>query len=305
MTGFAGQYFEGTDFDRFITLRVDEAINFTWAREAPMPEVPADGFSVRWTGWFKAPHSNGSREYRFTATTDDGVRLYLNNERVIDDWTNHGPTSFLATAVADPGEEIPITVEYYEDTRGAVAVLEVRDTANNTVVPISETIRTLDPTTEHSTDSDSDGIPDTWELKFGLNQFADDASEVLNASGVSNLEAYSNSLNPWTLEPVTQTDSGATAPETGVNNGTPVTLTWTAPSTRMDGTSISLSEIDYYVISYGQSEGSLSETQQVDGAETSFQFENLAPGTWYFTIRVVDMDGLSSPESEPVSVVAD
>jgi fibronectin type III domain protein len=80
-----------------------------------------------------------------------------------------------------------------------------------------------------------------------------------------------------------------------------VNLSWTAPGTRMDGTSISLSEIDYYEIQYGRSPESLAETQRIDGAATSYHFNDLSPGTWYFTIKVVDTNGLESPVSAMVS----
>lgn len=304
LVGFTGQYFEGRAFDRFITLRMDETINFTWGRESPMPDVPLDYFSVRWVGWFTAPHSSGTTNYRFTTTTDDGVRLYLNNERVINDWTNHGPTDFSANVSVGAGDTIPVVMEYYEDTRGSVAILDITDVSTNQTIATAETIRTIDPTLSNSTDTDNDGIPDTWELKFGLNPVVSDASESVNSSGISNLEAYESGVNPWTLESLSDGASG-TAPATEITGGKPVTLSWTAPLSRIDGTSIELSEIDHYVISFGQDPARLTETQRVDGPETSFEFDGLSSGTWYFTIRVVDTSGLSSPESDPVSVVID
>lgn len=69
----------------------------------------------------------------------------------------------------------------------------------------------------------------------------------------------------------------------------------------MDGSSIALSEIDFYIINYGQDVNSLQQSQDVSGEQTSFTFEGLVSGTWYFTIQVVDTDGLSSPPSSPVS----
>ena len=90
------------------------------------------------------------------------------------------------------------------------------------------------------------------------------------------------------------------SPEPAEPNGS-ITLSWTAPGTRLDGSSLSLSEIDYYRIRYGQSPGALTQTQQVDGAETSFTFGDLASGVWYFSISVVDQGGLASAPSEVVS----
>jgi hypothetical protein len=64
---------------------------------------------------------------------------------------------------------------------------------------------------------------------------------------------------------------------------------------------LSLAEIDHYEIRYGQSQNSLSEVEIVGGQETNFTFSNLGSGTWYFTISVVDIDGLKSAPSEIVS----
>jgi hypothetical protein len=94
-------------------------------------------------------------------------------------------------------------------------------------------------------------------------------------------------------------DDGATGtpapsePETGS-----ATLSWTAPLTRVDGSSISLSEIQSYEIVYGSSPERLSNTLKVDGSQTSAQVTGLSPGTWYFAIRVIDTDGLTSENSE-------
>ncbi|AKV98548.1 hypothetical protein ACP86_21845 [Marinobacter sp. CP1] len=304
LAGFSGQYFKGNSFNQFLSTRVDRDINFDWGNNAPMSEVPADYFSIRWIGWFTAPHQSGSRDYRFIATTDDGVRLYLNNQLVIDDWTPHAPTAFSADITVEAGQTIPVIMEFFEKAYGAVAKLEINDLSNNTSISTSSNVQTIDPSTNHSTDTDSDGIPDTWELQYGLNPLSADAASVVNTANISNLEAYEAGLNPWTLEPLANGESSADAPETGVTDGDePITLSWTAPSTRVDGTSIALSEIDYYVINYGQDSENLTESQQVGGEESSFTFDGLGAGTWYFTIRVVDIDGLSSPASEPVSAV--
>ncbi|TYC62709.1 hypothetical protein FMN52_02825 [Marinobacter sp. BW6] len=303
--GFVGQYFTGTNFDQFVAARQEPTLDFDWRYGRPMTSMPEDTFSIRWSGEFTAPHDNGTRMYRFTLRTDDGNRLYLNRDLAINDWSDHGPANFNHTAIFQPGESVPVTVEYYEDRGGAVAQLSITDLSTGEAVSVEGTVRAPNLEYSHSLDSDVDGIPDTWELKHGLNPWSNDASQAFNTDGVSNLEAYNNGLHPWTLEPIT-TDgtSEITAPESSEPElpavGT-ANLSWTAPGTRLDGTSILLSEIDYYEVRYGQDPESLTEIQRIDGAETTYEFDNLSPGTWYFTIRVVDTDGLESPPSEIVS----
>lgn len=310
IAGFTGQYFEGTSFDRLVLTQVNESVDFNWGRGSPTPDMPSDQFSVRWSGTFTAPHSSGSNNYEFTVRTNDGVRLYANGELVIDDWTQHAPTSFSYERSLEAGEPLNLTVEYFEDVGSAVAQYSARNITTNENLSTASTVTTPDYTSLHSQDTDGDGIPDTWELRHGLNAWVPDADGVNNNDGISNLQAYDSGLDPYTLETVETDSDGTTGEEPETTEPEPtdpgttdssVTLSWTAPSTRMDGSSIDLSEIDYYIINYGQSESDLSGEQNVGGDLMSYTFDGLASGIWYFTIRVVDTNGLTSARSSPVS----
>jgi hypothetical protein len=84
--------------------------------------VNADNFSVRWTGRVQAPVTGS---YRFTTLSDDGVRLWVNGQLLIDNWTNHAPTTNTSAAISlSAGVKYTITLEYYEKTGGATARLQ-------------------------------------------------------------------------------------------------------------------------------------------------------------------------------------
>lgn len=297
--GMVGQYFAGRNFDQFLTVRKDANVDFTWGRESPSPEVPADNFSVRWSGSFTAPHNSGSQEYRFTTTTDDGARLYIDGERVINDWNDHGAKANSYSTSFGAGETASVTMEYYDHGYGAVARFNVTNVSSGQSVPLAEAFSAPDPATTNSEDTDGDGIPDTWELRNGLNPWTNDSGATSNSSGVTNLQAYQSDLNPWTLEQVS-----SSAPDTSTGGQFPTssaTLTWIAPLTRQDGTALSLSEIEHYEIDYGQSPDELNLSVTVPGDSTSYTFDDLDSGTWYFTIQVIDSQGLTSSPSETVS----
>ena len=79
----------------------------------PPPGVKADGFSVRWLGEIEALYSEA---YTFITGADDGIRVYLNGELIIDDWADHN----RAETTSDPvqlvaGQRYPIVVEGYEN----------------------------------------------------------------------------------------------------------------------------------------------------------------------------------------------
>ncbi|MEO7318284.1 MAG: lamin tail domain-containing protein, partial [Chthoniobacteraceae bacterium] len=71
--------------------RTDTTVNFSdgggaWVN---FGGVGVDQFSVRWSGQVR-PTSTGT--YTFFTNSDDGVRLYVNSQTIVDNWTDHGPT---------------------------------------------------------------------------------------------------------------------------------------------------------------------------------------------------------------------
>jgi hypothetical protein len=63
--------------------RVDATVDFDWGTGSPVDGVAPDRFSVRWTGYIDPPASG---EIKIITVTDDGVRLWLDDALVIDDW---------------------------------------------------------------------------------------------------------------------------------------------------------------------------------------------------------------------------
>jgi beta-glucosidase len=88
--------------------------------DSPDPKIPADHFSVRWTGRLIPPASG---TYRLGASTDDGVRLYLDGKLLIDSWFDRGATLDYVTVDLQAGKQYDIRMEYYENTGWAYATL--------------------------------------------------------------------------------------------------------------------------------------------------------------------------------------
>lgn len=298
--GFVGQYFSGTDFDEFLYTRKDQDIQFDWGSGSPSAEVPSNRFSIRWQGWFVPPHSEGTRSYELTTRTDDGVRLFVNGEPVISQWIKQSATSYTADISAEPGERVAITMEYYELLYDATATLTIADKQTGEQLATGSVIESLDLDTSPDISTLNDGITDIYKLRYGLPLLQPSADMVLNNEGVTVREAYESGLHPYTLEKVSEPDAPATEPAPTEPAASTVTLRWSAPGTRVDGTSISLSEISHYEINYGQSPDSLDQEARAEADATSHTLEGLAEGTWYFTIRVVDTDGLTSQPSDTV-----
>ena len=117
MTGdqtWRGQYFADKYFGEFVTERQDLEVRFNWLKGAPFEGMPQDRFSVRWDKkeYFKAG------TYRFTAIADDGVRVYVNDQLIIDAWKIQPATEYTAELYLHEGVH-KLAVDYYEEAEDA------------------------------------------------------------------------------------------------------------------------------------------------------------------------------------------
>ncbi len=111
-----GEYFNNLDLSGSPVLaRTDRAVDFNWGWGSPASEVNRDDFSARWSGDFNFQ----SGRYRFTTTTDDGVRLYVDDQLMIDSWRPmRGSRTGYATLTAG---RHAVRVEYFERIQAAMA----------------------------------------------------------------------------------------------------------------------------------------------------------------------------------------
>jgi beta-glucosidase len=117
--GLKGEYFNNQELEGNPALtRIDKHIQFKWGEGSYFPDGPVDHFSVRWTGYF-VPKKTG--DYNFYSSADDGVRLYINDRRVIDDWLRHSETLDTYTAHLESGHAYKIRFEYFEAVGTATA----------------------------------------------------------------------------------------------------------------------------------------------------------------------------------------
>ena len=78
------QFYEGTDFHKLVNERKSESLTLSWFGDLPL-ELKDSEYSVRWTGSLL---SDNAGIYNFLITTNGGVRFWLNNKLLIDQWEN-------------------------------------------------------------------------------------------------------------------------------------------------------------------------------------------------------------------------
>ncbi|WP_461567019.1 PA14 domain-containing protein, partial [Synechococcus sp.] len=141
-TGLTRQLFAGyTDLTRGLYALVPTAtatdsngINETDASFAPLTST--DNFAARWTGYIKIP-STGS--YSFRTVTDKGVRLYIDGQALINQWTASSQGTFDSTSQSyTQGQLVAVTMDYFTTTGASTAQLQWSyGGVNNQVIPAS------------------------------------------------------------------------------------------------------------------------------------------------------------------------
>lgn len=127
--GLNAEYFDNVNLSgKPRVKRIDKNISFNWADGKPANELDVNNFSVRWTGYLKAPQSG---EFIVNTATDDGVRLWIDDNLIINDWTDHGVMTISRKINLEKGKLYKIKMEYYEKSGEAVAILGWQTPADN------------------------------------------------------------------------------------------------------------------------------------------------------------------------------
>lgn len=131
--GLSASYFSGISFNTLKGQRIDSQVNFNWSTgQAPLGV--GDSFSVRWTGKIKGKYTG---DCQVSSRTDDGFRLYIGGNSIIDVWFHHATRWDHNYNVAFvEGEKQDITVEFFESGGYAVAELYWQCPGDGTLDPI-------------------------------------------------------------------------------------------------------------------------------------------------------------------------
>jgi hypothetical protein len=120
--GLQAEYFqmpsyEGRAFNagsRVLT-RLDPQIDFDWSTAPPDAALPGAAFMVRWTGFVRLPlRTPRDDTYHFSVRSDDGVRLWVDEALLIDNWTDHDVTENGGDITLGAGTTVPVKLEYYQ-----------------------------------------------------------------------------------------------------------------------------------------------------------------------------------------------
>ena len=131
--GLWGEYFNNRHLEgEPVFQRLDSMVDFKWGIGPPIflndtqkerneekdedERLNQDNFSVRWTGFIQPPKTG---PYSFVVATDDGIRVYLDDQLVIDNWWSHDVEYQYSIQNLVAGRKYKLKLEYYEEIGGA------------------------------------------------------------------------------------------------------------------------------------------------------------------------------------------
>ena len=119
--GLQAEYFDNPDLEgEPVMRRVDPSVNFSWGFNGVSSRLKQN-YSVRWTGVLTPSASAG---YILGFTGQDGYRVWVDGQLLVEDWTRHRPSTTVTAAIhLDQGHSYALKVEYFQTVRGAEAKL--------------------------------------------------------------------------------------------------------------------------------------------------------------------------------------
>lgn len=118
--GLSAEYYDDKFLEGTPKRRVDKVVNFDPVNQPPDPYTSARHKSIRWRGFIN-PTVSGT--YKIGVNSDDGIRLWLNNELVVNEWHNRGATTDQVDIEMIAGEKYAITLEYFDNGGDATCQL--------------------------------------------------------------------------------------------------------------------------------------------------------------------------------------
>ena len=209
--GVKAEYFTNmTLSDEPAVTRIEENINHSWNDGMPIAGLGTNAISARWTADLEIAIAD---TFTFISTSDDGVRFWLDDVLLIDNWTDHGPMDDYSQPLALAPGIYNVQMDWYNLQAGATAKLWWETPAmNRQIIPAGPLQPPLRPRPLYPADGASD-VPQIVSLRWSASDMAvaydvylgEDAQAVSAATPVD-ADIYQGSLtrqaNIWTVGPL-------------------------------------------------------------------------------------------------------
>ncbi len=195
--GLTGRYYKNQDLSGSSDYtRIDTLIDFHWSGQPNVPDFPADHFSIRWTGYIK-PEQTGT--YVFSVKGDDGFRLWVGDQLIIDNWIDEAYT--LKQGKIKLTKDVPyrVKLEYYENGGLAEITFGYRnETAEDEeVLNAAKSSDAVVVCAGFNSDTEGEGFDRPFKLDPSQDSLIARVSRI-NSNTIVILEAGGNvDMSPW------------------------------------------------------------------------------------------------------------
>ena len=122
--GLTAHYYGNMQLEGSDKTRQEPWVNYEPSNQPPDPFIPRGSFSVRWQGKLR-PAVSGKYQFCFTAA-GGGERLFVDGQKVIDQWWNHPVENGIGEVELVAGREYDLQAEYFYDRDFSMARLQWR-----------------------------------------------------------------------------------------------------------------------------------------------------------------------------------
>jgi beta-glucosidase len=137
-----------------VATRTDPNVDFNFNGQSPQSGVNATQWSATWSGTIN-PQTTGT--YTFSLTSDDGSRLFVNGQQVIDNWRDQAPNTQTGTVSLTAGQPATIKVEYYQDGGGSSVTLGWEPPGQDPISQAVATAKSADTAVVFASNFESEG----------------------------------------------------------------------------------------------------------------------------------------------------
>jgi beta-glucosidase len=137
-----------------VATRTDPNVDFNWNGQSPQSGVNATQWSAKWTGTIDPPATG---TYTFSLTSDDGSRLFINGQQVIDNWRDQAANTETATVSLTAGQPASIEVDYYQNGGASSVTLGWQPPGQDPIAQAVATAKSSDVAVVFASDFESEG----------------------------------------------------------------------------------------------------------------------------------------------------
>ena len=111
-SGMIASYYNNMELSGSSISRTESQVDFNWGTSNPIEGVGADRFSARYVGNVEV---KSAKAVQFGITTDDGCRLWIDGQLVVDQWKDQASVTYWTTQTYQPGQTYSVKIEYFEN----------------------------------------------------------------------------------------------------------------------------------------------------------------------------------------------